>query len=485
MCAQETVKVELMHADRLEGDEILGPDIRKLIGNVGFKHVDTRMFCDSAYLNSADNSLRAFGNVRINSEDGVRVNAKRLDYDGNERTAKLFEDINMTDGKMTLTTDYLVYNLQDEVAYYTNDAKIVDGQNTLTSKKGTYYTPSQSFVFSNNVKLDNPRYELLSDTLKYNTVTETATFFGPSEIISKQKVGDVVYCNEGWYNTQTEESYFGVNTRIITSGQELHADSLYYNKKTGIGRAFKNVELKDTTEGISVTGNWAYYDEINQKAKVSENALLVQSFDNDSLYLHADTLLSVTDSATGVRDYYAYYSVKLFKSDMQGVCDSLAYVSSDSVIIFHGDPILWSTTNQLTADSMKLHLRDSKLDALDMYGSSFIISQEDSIRFNQIKGRTMNGFFKDSKLYKVDVDGNGQTIYYARNSKDELIGVNRADCSSLTIFVKDNEVEKLLMYTQPESTFYPILELPPSQLKLKDFKWLYHLKPETVEELLE
>jgi len=117
-----------------------------------------------------------------------------------------------------------------------------------------------------------------------------------------------------------------------------------------------------------------------------------------------------------------------------------------------------------------------------MYSSSFIISKEDSARFNQVKGKNLTGYFKDNKLRKVYVEGNGQTIYYAKE-KNKRTGVNKADCSDLLIYLKDNQVESITLLNKPDGTMYPPLELDPKELRLKDFKDLSRYRPNGVNDL--
>lgn len=108
---------------------------------------------------------------------------------------------------------------------------------------------------------------------------------------------------------------------------------------------------------------------------------------------------------------------------------------------------------------------------------AFISMKEDSLRFNQIKGRNMTAFFIENKLNHIKVEGNGQTIYYGRNSKQQFVGVNRAECSDMNISVDSNKVKKITLINKPDATFYPIKELQPADLLLKGFVWREKEKP--------
>jgi hypothetical protein len=193
--------------------------------------------------------------------------------------------------------------------------------------------------------------------------------------------------------------------------------------------------------------------------------------------MHADTLFATYDSVTKNKAYFAFHNVRLFKSDLQGVCDSLVYTSVDSMVRLFTEPVLWSDKNQLTADSISLQMSNSTMDKMFLKNNAFITSKEDSVRYNQLRGRNMTGYFEKNALYKIDVFGNGQSIYYARNKKQQLTGVNRAECSNMIILLADNKISRLKLIEKPDATFYPINELKPNELVLKGFSWQEEKRP--------
>lgn len=148
----------------------------------------------------------------------------------------------------------------------------------------------------------------------------------------------------------------------------------------------------------------------------------------------------------------------------------------------YGQPTLWSDQNQLTGDSMKVLTGNKSIQAIEIHGTGFIVSQEDSLHFNQIRGKYMKGFFKNNEMYRINVVGNGQTIYYAKDKakgkeKEEVKAVNQADCSDLNIFLKDEKVEHITFITKPDATLYPLEKVDVKDLKLKDFIWRAESRP--------
>jgi hypothetical protein len=166
----------------------------------------------------------------------------------------------------------------------------------------------------------------------------------------------------------------------------------------------------------------------------------------------------------------------MFKSDLQGICDSLYYSTADSILRLYYKPVLWSGENQLSAEYIEIWTKNKQVDQIHMQQLAFMINEEDTGKFNQIKGKNMIGYFRDNEAYKVDVKGNGQTVYYAKD-KEELIGVNVARSSNLTIYLKNNKPDDIRFYVKPSGTTYPLDLAPAEEIILKDFKWLVDQKP--------
>ncbi len=494
--AQKPSRIELVHADVSEFDNEINPGADRLLGKVVFRHENAVMSCDSAYLYKEANTLEAFGNVRINQGDSVSMTGKHLIYLGDSRLAQMFEDVVMSDREMILNTQRLDYNMETDVAYYTDSAHIVDESDVLTSKLGYYYSKTRDMSFRQDVVLTNPNFRMNCDTLRYNTVSKTAYFMGPTYIRSEE---NLIYCESGWYNTQSQTSLFTGNSYFQSKEQIMRGDTVTYDRVKAVGVGFGHVSVYDTTNKVIIEGDYAEHHEKEDSSFVTGHATMVQIYDNDSLFMHGDTLKAVavpgeivTDSAGNrKRNIFAWHNVKLFRSDLQGKCDSLVYSYSDSTIRLFTKPALWSGLNQLTADSITIQIANSKIDKMYLVNSSFIVSRADSAqlgeldstRFNQIRGKNMTGYFNENKLYEILVNGNGQTIYYGKNKNDKNFGVNRADCSDLIIRVNENKVQQISLLNEPDGTLYPIKELPTRELRLKGFVWMEEDRPKTKDDI--
>lgn len=471
--SQQGKTITIENADITEFGIVEGKKVSRLIGNVRFRHEDVLMTCDSAHYFPEENTLDAFSNVHISQRDTLNVYGNFVKYRGKERIAEVRKNVKLIDNENNLTTNHIDYDLNKDLGYYLGGGRILNGDNILTSRQGYYYSKEKLFYFKDSVKVTNPKYVMYSDTLKYNTAFKVAYFLGPTKIISDS---NLIYCENGWYDTKNNISQFNRNAYIETKDKKLRGDSLYYERETGMGKAFNHIMLEDTTNKMIIYGNQAIYYEKTKYSMVCDSALLVLADKKDSLYVHSDTLISQQDTLPDSRIIKAYRHVKFYRKDMQGKCDTLMYSDIDSVFQFHGEPVLWADENQLTAQYIYVETKNKALNKINMKGSAFIISKPDTSRFNQIKGRDMEGYFRNNELWKIDVSGNGQVIYYVFD-QGEMLGVNTYTCSKIRIFLINRKVDRIVYISKPDAAYYPLSKFPEKESKLENFKWFENYKP--------
>ncbi len=466
----------------IEFDRSIGDDVRRLIDDVVFTHEDTKMFCDSAYLYAEANSLRAFSNIVIEVSDTVTIYGDKLFYNGNTRWAELTGNVRMIDPQMTLYTEYLEYDLDKNTANYIDGGRIVDKENELLSKWGFYFADEKEFFFRDEVVLINPEYTMNTDTMKYNTATEVAYFFGPTTIVSDE---NTIFCRNGWYDTRNDIARFSHDAFFTNKEQSMTGDSVFYDRNNGYGRAVNNVLIRDSIENVIITGNFGEHFEEQGLSVVTREAMFTMIADNDSLFLHADTLKSVYDEETDKRKVFAYHHARFYRTDLQGLSDSIVYHTSDSTIYMYHNPVLWSEDYQMTAQRIEVKTTEDEVKWVNLHEAAFIVSEEDTLGFNQMKGRSMIGHFRDNALWRVDVDGNGETIFFIREEDGKLVGINKAISSNIIIFVDGTEVTGIQFIRQPEATLFPPKDLPEDERLLRNFHWMDHRRPRDKQDIFQ
>ena len=469
------------YADSTDFDKDNNPDIHVLIGNVKFRHDSTYMYCDSAYLYLESNSLEAFSNVRIEQGDTLFIYGDYLIYEGNVSLAKMRNNVRMENNNMTLFTDNFDFDRIKNIGHFFDGGMLVDSLNELTSVTGYYSPDTKIATFKRDVNLLNPQFVLTSDTLLYNTTSKIATILGPTVIESDS---GTIYSSLGWYNTITDESMLFERSTIVSKDRTkiMTADSLLYNRQTGFGEAYYNMVLNDTVKKIILMGNYGYYDEVTDFAFATDSAQMIEYSQIDSLFLHADTLQMKTVDME--REIKAFYGVRFFREDLQGVCDSMHFHTKDSILYLYKNPILWNTGYQLTGDTIQVLFNDSTIEKVNVLNYAFSIEEKDTTYYNQLKGKNLYASFIGGELSQIDIEGNAESIYYPiEDNGASFIGQNTTQSSFMSITIKDRKPVKILWYPQPQAEMLPIPDLTPEKKYLKDFIDYNYIRPKSREDI--
>lgn len=472
-------KVFLEHANTLSFDKEVNADAQFLQGDVCFRHDSSYMYCDSAYFFETTNSLEAFSNVRMEQGDTLFVYGNYLFYDGNTQIAYLRENVRMENGQVTLFTDSLNYERIPDIGYYFDGGLIVDSLNQLSSFYGQYSPTTKLAIFNDSVRLENPNFTLYSDTLHYDTESKIATILGPSIIVSDS---GTIHSSRGWYNTETNTSLLLDRSEVYSGNRVLIGDSISYNQDAGFGEAFGNMCLRDTAQKVILEGQYGFYNERTEYAFATDSARFMEYSQGDTLYLHADTLEMATLDSTA-REIKAFHGVRFYRIDMQGVCDSMQFNTRDSVLYMYDNPVLWNEQYQLYGDTIEIYMNDSTIDYAHVIQFAFAVQHLDSSYYNQLKGNDLKAYFEGQTVRQIDVEGNAESIYYPLEGDGAKIGMNETKSGFLTIWVKENKLEKLKIWPTPLGNLTPIPDLKPEQKTLKDFYWYDYLRPKNKDDI--
>lgn len=468
--------IDIIHSDLSRLETATG--IYKLIGNVRLVHQSLTMSCDSLYRYADSNYIEAFGNVHAVQSDTINLWGDFMTYNGNTEFAQVRNNVTMKDQKITLTTDFLDYDAANRIGNYFNGGTIKDSINTLISEIGYYYLPINEMFFKDSVKVYTPDYTMYSDTMKYQTETKIITILGPTNIYGDNRT---LYSENGWYNSLTSHAELYKNNHLTYNDYVGVADTIVVDSLTNNAVMRQHITLHDTVNNILVQGHYGEVWKKNDYAFITERALLTIVGDGDSLFIHGDTLFMNKDSL-GNNVMKAYHNTKFYNTELQGVCDSMVFPTVDSTIYLHTFPIVWASGNQMTADLISMHLKENKVDHFDLHTKAMIVNQIDSAMFNQIKGRNMTGLVTNNELYRVNVNGSGEALYYP-DDQGIPIGLNRTTSSNIRIDIDQRKVKNITFINNVDGTLTPLFMIKPEDMKLKDFQWHIEKKPLSKEDI--
>ncbi|MBK5203453.1 MAG: organic solvent tolerance protein OstA [Prolixibacteraceae bacterium] len=473
---EQRKRVKITHADSLIHNKSFANNIQRLIGNVRLRHEQIVIFCDSAYSYADTNMVDGYSHVHIIKSDTLHLFADFINYNGDLNIAKAKGHVKLINKKTTLTSDSLNYDMNAGIGYYNNYGTIKDSTSTLHSKIGEYHVNNDKAFFKTNVHGTANGYTLKSDTLIYQPKSGIVSIVGPTNIFNEE---NNLVASEGTYNTKTGKADLFKRPVITRENNKIIANTIYYEKATGNGKAFGNAELYDLKNHIIVKGNHVDYNDSLQTAMATDSAQLIYYSERDTFFLHADTLSSCPDDSIPEQKILkAYYHVKFFRKDLQGKCDSMVYLTRDSTTQMFHEPVIWSQSNQLSADFIKIETDDKDNKTAYLNDNAFIIARQDTGLYNQIKGRKMIGHIYQNSLYKIYVDGNGESLYYATDDNG-IFGLNNVKCSSIMIYLKNSKINKINLISSPEGTLTPIGELSETDKTLSHFIWMDDIRPKS------
>jgi hypothetical protein len=463
------------------------PNTTRAVGNVQFAYTNTRLFCDSAIFLQTPNLIYAYGHVQINQGDTVNLFCDSLVYDGKTNISKLRSNVRFRDNEYKLVTDSLDYDGNRSLGYYKNHAVIssITDDLKLTSVKGYYYSNTKTFFFKDSVHVAHPEYELFSDTLEFRTLTSSAHFHGPTQILLDSSE---VNCNRGIYWTDEKMIRLWNGASILEKGRSFYADSLIYNQAADEGEGFCNVRMYDSTENVLFLSDYLFKAPENVKLTLLDNAHVIQFGKTDTLYLSADTIYSYQDTLTDMSTSVAISQVEIINADMYVACDSAYFSERDSILKLHIMPVMWSQNTQISGDSILATYYDSEFHKLFIYDNAFITSEHDSIHYDQIKGKMMIALMDSSKIQRVLIETNAQTLYYVSETKKDstgielktLTGLNQIDCVNIIIYFSNSEIQNISFIEKPTGTYTPFEDIQEKQLFFKGFLWQIGRKPKPI-----
>lgn len=581
-----TRTVQILNADRYGYKRVDSvTEIQTLAGHVQLQQGSTLFYCDSAIYNKNLRQVEAFGHVHINDNDSVHTYSDYLLYHADTRIAHLQKAVKLTDGKSTLLTDDLQYDLNQKIGDYKSGGKVINGKSVLTSRQGTYYADTKDVYFMDNVLLDDPQYKLSTDTLLYNSNTQIATFMALTHITDS--ANRKIATREGYYDMKNKKSFLSSRSSMEDGAVRVLADSIQTDDSTGISILVGNAVYIDSAQGVSVLANRIEANRSESSFLATQRPLMIIRQDRDSIYLTADslysgrlsrlraiqdslrkeaatqltnesgglikagdndstlraankplplsrrerkqekneadssseaqsivivpaaaedslsfkndsairkplakaTIIAVKDTAnlnkndSADRYFNAWHHVRIFSDSLQAVADSLFYSGEDSVFRLYQNPVLWASGNQVTGDSIFLYTKNKKPDQLYVSEHGMAINKAGDNMFNQVKGNRLYGYFEDGNIERMQAKGGAQSVYYVKDDKDYLVGVNKAAGDIIELRFKNKELNRVVFISAVTGTMYPVRGISNDEKLLQNFQWLEEQRPKSKYEL--
>jgi lipopolysaccharide export system protein LptA len=468
--AQPPEKIDYT-SDRTQKDEVRFPNallFSKVDKQVKFDHQGIDVYCDKAIFYQDENYFKAYGNVKMNQGDTIRMNSEYAEYNGNNQKAFASGDVVLNTPDNTLTTDTLYFNRIKQESYYDSGGKVRDTSSTITSRIGRYYMKDKKYVFRRNVVVQHPEYLLETQHLTYYPESESAYLFGPSTITGEESK---IYCERGFYQLKQNYGYFIKNSRIDYKNRKLEGDSIFFNRDRGFASATNHIKVTDTINQSITKGHYAELYRKKDSLLITKNPLVSALEEKDSVHLASDTLV-VTGKADQ-RIVRAYHDARILRAQMSGKSDSIWSSEKSGLTKMITRPVLWSENSQITGDTihLKSDVEAEKLDSLIVFNHSLVVQQDSLGKFNQIKGKRLYGLFDNNQLHQIDIVKNAESIYYMRNDESDLIGIDKSYGSTITAIIEDNGIKEVTYYDRADSKTYPKKDLPPNARKVKGFIW--------------
>ncbi|MEM6377189.1 MAG: OstA-like protein [Bacteroidota bacterium] len=444
--------------------------------------------------------------------DSTQLSSRRGYYYVDDEAAYFKDSVMVSDPAFYLRADTLRYSLALKTVYFLGPTLITADTSDIYTEAGFYDTDSDLAEFQENAQYQKGDRRATANTIRLDNKQQLYTLIGKAQVVDSTRlamadtiryfeatdesylIGNAYFKDEKRNIDGAESIYYNAEKDIYSTtgratiqeeNQILKANNINFDQEIGFGIATGNVLWQDTSANIAIRTESALYQQDTDYLKAVDGPLgrpeLISIFeDGDSLFLASDTLISRQLDTTGLdtsRILSAYNDVRFYKSDFQGLSDSMVYNAQDSMFQLFGNPVLWSDSTQFKADSISIQMANGEIDKIVLIDNAIIINQEDGLFYSQIKGKVITAYFIDGELDRLRVEGNAETVYYVKDDNGAYIGVDQSACSKMVIYFETGEIDKIKFITEPNSVLYPMTEVDHDNLRLKGFEWLYNKKP--------
>ncbi len=481
-----------------------------------------QLFCDRGDYNSNTKLANCYDNVRSVDTKGNVLECDKGDYNTDTKLMHCFDNVKLTDTDTNvLLCEEGEYDGVTGLAKFRTNVVLTDKDGgKLVCDHGTYDSNTNLADFYENVKLTKPdgKGELVTSHVIYNTKTEIAKIDTEANIMGAD--GEFIYTTNGEYNTKTGMAELFDRSYIIKDGRRIDGDKLRTYKQeetgytideaignviisdpvnqfgltgdrcvrveeTGIDKAYGNAVATDSVNKCQVLGHLLEYNEETGYAMATDSAEAIYYYYEDTVYVHSDTMKLFTyniNTDSVYRNLFAYNKVRMFRNDIQGVCDSLVHLMKDSCTYMYGQPIIWNLNQQVFGEEIRVYNNDSTIDWVHVINQAMTIEQVDSVSYNQVQAKEMFSYFKNGEIDHNVAKGNVYVTYFIDEENGARIGMNYTETTELKLFMENKKVKRVWM-PAATGTMYPPVKIPEEKRYLPAFAWFADIRPKNKDDI--
>lgn len=458
----------------------------------------------------------------ILDKDSNAIESYSGTYDAKKRVYKFINNVEIKNDSLVVKSDSVAYYGKTEIIEFLGYSTAWRGKDFMRFNKGYYDRNNETYFFRDRVYINTPDQEIWADSVYYRKGVYNAELYRGVQILDTAQSA-IFFGDYARYLGKPNRALLTLNPSVALYSIEkgvadtlfVSADTIKYDSKLYLltdsverakaiervklakqdgfaslletlnkqsATAAKNDKHKGGNSPMSLMKPSARNGANNAQAPPKADPILAKidtvATITDSLEVKKDTLVAINPFAdtTYIKYINAFHNVKLHRSNLQGVCDSLIFTSLDSIARLYKDPLLWHGKNQFSGDSIQLLIQNKELTKIELITSAFTITQEDSTHFNQIKAANIAGYFKDNELNRFDALGGVSVIFFFAEDS-VLTTMNQKECRALKATIKDNTIERVKYLQEIKSDAFPIIKLETNKQKLKGFNWNDSLRP--------
>ncbi len=507
-------KMKLINAGLIEIKENQYEGNPLFTNQVHFEYDNAILKADSAIIYQKKNYFIAKSNTYFSVSDTLQINARTIEYFGDNKLAKASGNVNLTTKEGSLQSNELFYNrgnqtvffenggtltskeniifgnrgifyLNEKKTQFNNNVKVINSENTILADQAISYNNNQMIEFLGNVSIDSKDFEITSQKTTYYPKQNKVEFFSNTTITDKKNKTNQIKTNNGVFFTKTKETNLNSRSTVKFGTRTITGNKLYFNQKTEYGKAMGNVILEDPKINGFIKGQYAEVHKKKDSAYVTKNAYMVKSFSKDSLYIYSDTIFAVKNKKAE-NLVKAYHKAKIFKQNLQGEADSIIFNETKGFMSMHKKPIMWFKNSQISGNEIIAYTNAKKelLDSILVKENAYVVNKVDTIDaenrdFNQMKGNKLKVFLNlKNEVDSINIVENAQALMFLDdedklNKSKNRVGINTSFCGTITISFDGKKIKNFECAVNADSKIYPDKDLPEEERYFDGFFWRY------------